>query len=117
MRRRLGEMAACVRPTGELAADDRCSGRAFHVNGDRAGGRLHGAGREFGLRGRCAVRLHDAQHAGGAATRGLARLIEDYEQVAAAITEAASVLNRPPEANTGSGALVPLFAGAIAFED
>jgi len=48
---------------------------------------------------------------------GLARLIEDYEQVAAAITEAASVLNRPPEANTPSGGLVPHFAGAIAFED
>ena len=29
---------------------------------------------------------------------GLARLIEDYEEVAAAISEAASVLNRPLEA-------------------
>jgi subfamily B ATP-binding cassette protein HlyB/CyaB len=48
---------------------------------------------------------------------GLARLIEDYEGVAAAIGEAASVLNRPAEANAGSGGLLPRFAGAITFDD
>jgi ATP-binding cassette subfamily B protein len=48
---------------------------------------------------------------------GLARLIEDYEGVAAAISEAASVLNRPAEANAGSGGSLPRFAGAIAFDD
>jgi subfamily B ATP-binding cassette protein HlyB/CyaB len=48
---------------------------------------------------------------------GLARLIEDYQGVAAAIGEAASVLNRPPEAEAAFGGLLPRFAGAISFED
>jgi ATP-binding cassette, subfamily B, bacterial HlyB/CyaB len=48
---------------------------------------------------------------------GLARLIEDYQGVAAAICEAASVLNRPPEAEAAFGGLLPRFAGAISFED
>jgi subfamily B ATP-binding cassette protein HlyB/CyaB len=48
---------------------------------------------------------------------GLARLIEDWEGVAAAITEAASVLNRPPEADAACGGLIPRFAGAITFDD
>jgi subfamily B ATP-binding cassette protein HlyB/CyaB len=48
---------------------------------------------------------------------GLARLIEDYEGVAAAISEAASVLNRPAETNAGSGGLLPRFAGAITFDN
>ena len=48
---------------------------------------------------------------------GLARLIEDYEGVAAALSEAASILNRPAEANTNSGGLLPRFAGAITFDD
>jgi subfamily B ATP-binding cassette protein HlyB/CyaB len=48
---------------------------------------------------------------------GLARLIEDCESVAAAITEVASVLNRPPEADAAGGGLMPRFAGAITFDD
>src|SRR5215471_4434246 len=48
---------------------------------------------------------------------GLARLIEDYEGVGAAISEAASVLNRPAETNAGSGGLLPRFAGAITFDN
>jgi ATP-binding cassette subfamily B protein len=48
---------------------------------------------------------------------GLARLIEDYQSVSAAIGEAASVLNRPPEAEAACGGLLPQFAGAISFED
>ncbi len=48
---------------------------------------------------------------------GLARLIEDYEEVGAAIGEAASVLNRPLEADSASGGLRPKFAGAISFDD
>jgi subfamily B ATP-binding cassette protein HlyB/CyaB len=48
---------------------------------------------------------------------GLARLIEDYQGVAAAIGEAASVLNRPPEAEAAFGGLLPRFAGAISFEE
>ncbi|MGH7212450.1 MAG: peptidase domain-containing ABC transporter, partial [Acetobacteraceae bacterium] len=48
---------------------------------------------------------------------GLARLIEDYEEVAASIGEAASVLNRPLEADAASGGMRPKFAGAIMFED
>ena len=48
---------------------------------------------------------------------GLAKLIEDYEEVGASIGEAASVLNRPMETNAASGGLRPRFEGAIAYED
>ncbi len=48
---------------------------------------------------------------------GLARLIEDYESVGAAISEAASVLDRPPEAEAACGGLLPRFEGAITFDD
>ena len=48
---------------------------------------------------------------------GLARLIEDYEQVGAAIAEAGSVLNRPLEADAASGGVRPRFSGALAFQD
>jgi ATP-binding cassette, subfamily B, bacterial HlyB/CyaB len=48
---------------------------------------------------------------------GLARLIEDYQSVAAAIGEVASVLNRPPESEAAFGGLLPRLAGAISFED
>ena len=47
----------------------------------------------------------------------LARLIEEYQEVAAAIGQAASVLNRPLEADAASGGLRPRFAGAISFDD
>ncbi|MGH7043783.1 MAG: peptidase domain-containing ABC transporter, partial [Acetobacteraceae bacterium] len=48
---------------------------------------------------------------------GLARLIEDFEEVGGAIAEAAIVLNRPLEADSASGGLRPKFAGAITCED
>ena len=48
---------------------------------------------------------------------GLARLIEDYQSVAAAVDEAASVLNRPPESEAAYGGLLPRISGAISFED
>ena len=48
---------------------------------------------------------------------GLARLVQDYEEVAAAISEAGSVLNRPLETVTGAVGLRPTFAGAISFQD
>ena len=48
---------------------------------------------------------------------GLARLVEDYEEVRAAIGQAASVLNRPAEIDAPSGGLRPQFAGAIEFRD
>jgi subfamily B ATP-binding cassette protein HlyB/CyaB len=48
---------------------------------------------------------------------GLARLVEDYEEVGAAIGEAGSVLNRPPESAAGSVGLRPQFAGAISFQN
>ena len=48
---------------------------------------------------------------------GLARLVEDYEEVGAAISEAGSVLNRPVETATGAVGLRPKFAGAISFQD
>jgi ATP-binding cassette, subfamily B, bacterial HlyB/CyaB len=46
---------------------------------------------------------------------GLARLVEDYEEVGAAIGEVGSVLNRPLE--NDSGGVRPAFAGAISFQD
>ncbi len=48
---------------------------------------------------------------------GLAKLIEDYEEVGSSIGEAASVLNRPLETNTAGGGLRPRFEGAISYED
>src|SRR5207302_61591 len=48
---------------------------------------------------------------------GLARLIEDYEEVGTAIGEAGSVLNRPLETDAASGGLRPRFAGEIVFND
>ncbi len=48
---------------------------------------------------------------------GLARLIENYEEVGAAIGEAASVLNRPLEYGALSRGLRPQLSGAVAFDD
>lgn len=48
---------------------------------------------------------------------GMARLIEDFEEVGGAIGEAALVLNRPIEADAASGGLRPKFSGAITFDD
>jgi ATP-binding cassette, subfamily B, bacterial HlyB/CyaB len=48
---------------------------------------------------------------------GLARLVEDYEEVSAAIAEAGAVLNRPVESATGAVGLRPKFAGAVSFDD
>nr|WP_252393745.1 peptidase domain-containing ABC transporter [Candidatus Rhodoblastus alkanivorans] len=48
---------------------------------------------------------------------GLARLVEDFEEVGAAIGEAGSVLNRPLETTAGAVGLRPKFSGAISFED
>ncbi len=47
----------------------------------------------------------------------LARLTDEYQDVAASIGLAASVLNRPLEVDAASGGLRPRFAGAISFED
>ena len=48
---------------------------------------------------------------------GLARLVEDYEEVGAAIGEAGSVLNRPLETLTGAVGLRPKLEGALSFQD
>ena len=48
---------------------------------------------------------------------GLARLVEDFEEVGAAIGEAGSVLNRPLEVDAPSGGLRPKIAGALEFND
>jgi ATP-binding cassette subfamily B protein len=48
---------------------------------------------------------------------GLARLVEDYEEIGAAIGEAGSVLNRPLETAAGAVGLRPKFEGAISFQD
>jgi ATP-binding cassette subfamily B protein len=48
---------------------------------------------------------------------GLARLVQEYEEVNGAIGEAGAVLNRPLEIDAASGGLRPKFAGAISFQD
>ncbi|UCI29390.1 peptidase domain-containing ABC transporter [Mesorhizobium sp. B4-1-4] len=48
---------------------------------------------------------------------GLARLVEDYEEVGAALGEAASVLNRPLESSSNSTGLRPRLMGEVAFSD
>jgi ATP-binding cassette subfamily B protein len=48
---------------------------------------------------------------------GLARLMEDYEEVGAAVAEAGSVLNRPLESAAGAVGLRPELSGAISFQD
>lgn len=47
----------------------------------------------------------------------LAKLTDEYQDVAASIGQAASVLNRPLEVDAASGGMRPRFAGAITFED
>jgi ATP-binding cassette subfamily B protein len=48
---------------------------------------------------------------------GLARLVEEYEEVGAAIGEAASVLNRPLEQSGNAAGLRPKLVGAFSFTD
>jgi subfamily B ATP-binding cassette protein HlyB/CyaB len=48
---------------------------------------------------------------------GMARLVQEYEEVNAAIGEAGAVLNRPLEIDAASGGLRPKFVGAISFQD
>ncbi|PZV40366.1 peptidase domain-containing ABC transporter [Mesorhizobium kowhaii] len=48
---------------------------------------------------------------------GLARLVEDFEEVGAAIGEAGSVLNRPLESSSNSTGLRPKLVGEISFRD
>jgi subfamily B ATP-binding cassette protein HlyB/CyaB len=48
---------------------------------------------------------------------GLARLVEDFEEVGAAIGEAASVLNRPLESSSNSTGLRPRLVGEVVFSD
>src|SRR5262249_36428844 len=48
---------------------------------------------------------------------GLARLVENYQEIGAAIGEVASVLNRPAESAVAGGGLRPRFSGAISFEE
>ncbi len=47
---------------------------------------------------------------------GLARLIEDFQDIRASVAEVGSVLNNRPEQQSGAG-LRPQFEGAISFED
>lgn len=48
---------------------------------------------------------------------GLARLVDDYEEVRAAIGEASYVLNRPSEFRSASSGLRPRISGAITFQN
>jgi ATP-binding cassette, subfamily B, bacterial HlyB/CyaB len=48
---------------------------------------------------------------------GLAKLIEEWEEVGGAMAQAASVLNRPIEQDNASSGLRPRFSGAISFQD
>ncbi|MGE0225946.1 MAG: peptidase domain-containing ABC transporter [Acetobacteraceae bacterium] len=48
---------------------------------------------------------------------GMARLMEEWEEVRGAMAQAADVLNRPIERDASSGGLRPKFSGAITFDD
>jgi ATP-binding cassette subfamily B protein len=48
---------------------------------------------------------------------GLAKLFEDYEEVGAAVSECASVLNRPLEPGADGRGLRPTIKGALSFEN
>jgi ATP-binding cassette, subfamily B, bacterial HlyB/CyaB len=48
---------------------------------------------------------------------GLARLVEEHEEINAAISEGGSVLNRPLESASGSAGLRPKLVGAISFDN
>ncbi|WP_428488508.1 peptidase domain-containing ABC transporter [Rhodopila sp.] len=47
----------------------------------------------------------------------LARLVEEWEEVAGSMMQAGEVLNRPLEIDAASGGLRPKFAGAVSFDD
>jgi ATP-binding cassette subfamily B protein len=48
---------------------------------------------------------------------GLARLIEEWEEVAGSMSQAGEVLNRPLEVDAASGGVRPKFAGAVEYQD
>src|SRR5579862_2888049 len=48
---------------------------------------------------------------------GLAKLVQDFEEVGAAIGEVGSVINRPLELDATSGGVRPALSGAITFQD
>ena len=48
---------------------------------------------------------------------GLARLIEDFEDVRASIAQVALVLNNPGETKAMQGGMRPKFSGSVSFED
>jgi len=48
---------------------------------------------------------------------GLAKLVQDFEEVGAAIGEVGSVINRPLELDAASGGVRPALTGAITFQD
>jgi len=48
---------------------------------------------------------------------GLARLVEDYEEIGAALGEVGFVLNRTLEVDSASGGLRPKFQGEISFQN
>lgn len=48
---------------------------------------------------------------------GVARLLEDIEEISGAVSEVAYVLNRPLEADASSGGLRPVFEGGITFDN
>ena len=48
---------------------------------------------------------------------GLARLIEDFEEVRNSVGQVASVLNNPTETSSAQSGLRPKFAGAISFDN
>jgi ATP-binding cassette subfamily B protein len=48
---------------------------------------------------------------------GLAKLIDDYQDVASSLYMAASVLNRPLEMDPASGGMRPRLSGAVSFDD
>lgn len=48
---------------------------------------------------------------------GLARLVEEWEEIGGSMAQAGEVLNCPLELDAASGGVRPKFAGAVSFED
>jgi subfamily B ATP-binding cassette protein HlyB/CyaB len=48
---------------------------------------------------------------------GLAKLVEDYEEIGVAVSEVGSVLNRPRETDSAGGGIRPPLEGAIIFQN
>ena len=112
------QVAPRLQQAVQLAADPGHADRAVHVDGHRHGRRLPRAGRRDRVPGRQSLfAFMMLSQRVSQPLVGLARLIEEWEEVGGAMAQAADALNRPLEVDAASGGLRPKFSGAISFED